>query len=614
MGIQLKNNVSSTLAAAISLSDVGITVATGTGARFPTLSATDYFYATLETSQGTQEIIKVTARSGDNMTIVRAQDGSTANSFGIGARIAMQINVATITTYDPAGTGAVATTVQTKLRESVSVLDFGADPTGATDSYVAFQAAHDSFSAANSSVGGEILIPKGNYYLSQTWKISKQVTITGINAGDHIEFSASSLRFPANTNGIRIYSAIDTPTGNNGAGGTIIDRLFLYAPNAVNTSGDGIFSTTLTIVKNCNIQYFGGNGIYLYGQTGVGETGICDESTLSDIRILNCRGHGVRIRGNDANVIKLIGVQAINSTGYGFYDVGVYCNTYIGCQAAGNAGGSYYSDNNNLYLGCYTEDAASPTSSLSASLVFGGTMQAYESNKIEVATTTGGMAFNIGSGPVRYIWKKNNAEIGRIETTDSIDNFKGANFNSGGNDYVSVTTPAAGTRITYSVNATAQTNAIVFLNSNGNVGSIQTSGSATSYNTSSDYRLKNITGNLVNSGAFIDALKPRIGLWKTDGKPFVGFVAHEVQEISPSTVSGKKDATEDVGDVFDNKNILIYKNVEKPNTLPEEWTWVYTATVPKIQHMEYGSAEFIANIVAELQSLRKRVTALETKT
>lgn len=45
---------------------------------------------------------------------------------------------ASLVGYLPAGTGAVASTVQAKLRESVSVLDFGADPTGATDSVGAF--------------------------------------------------------------------------------------------------------------------------------------------------------------------------------------------------------------------------------------------------------------------------------------------------------------------------------------------------------------------------------------------------------------------------------------------------------------------------------------------
>lgn len=43
--------------------------------------------------------------------------------------------------YLPAGSGAVATTVQTKLRESVSVQDFGADPTGAVDATTAINAA-----------------------------------------------------------------------------------------------------------------------------------------------------------------------------------------------------------------------------------------------------------------------------------------------------------------------------------------------------------------------------------------------------------------------------------------------------------------------------------------
>jgi hypothetical protein len=176
MGIQRKNNVSTTLAAAISASDVGMTVATGTGAQFPTLGATDYFYATLETSQGTQEIVKVTARSGDNMTIVRAQDGSTANSFGIGARVSMQINVATITTYDPAGTGAVTTTVQTKLRESVSVKDFGAVGDGVIDDSVAFQNAINAASSGNQGV----FLPSGKYRLTEPIEIPNSVYIEGV--------------------------------------------------------------------------------------------------------------------------------------------------------------------------------------------------------------------------------------------------------------------------------------------------------------------------------------------------------------------------------------------------------------------------------------------------
>jgi len=48
---------------------------------------------------------------------------------------------ATAVSYEPAGTGFVSTTVAAKLKQTISVLDFGADPTGATDSTSAIQAA-----------------------------------------------------------------------------------------------------------------------------------------------------------------------------------------------------------------------------------------------------------------------------------------------------------------------------------------------------------------------------------------------------------------------------------------------------------------------------------------
>ena len=58
-------------------------------------------------------------------------------------------------TYSPNGSGAVQTTVQTKLRESVSVKDFGAVGDGVTDDTAAIQAALN--------ITGKILIPKGSY-------------------------------------------------------------------------------------------------------------------------------------------------------------------------------------------------------------------------------------------------------------------------------------------------------------------------------------------------------------------------------------------------------------------------------------------------------------------
>ena len=65
---------------------------------------------------------------------------------------------ASIVTYSPAGTGALPRTTQSKLRETVSVLDFGADPTGVVDSTSAFNNALISITN-----DGTVLVPSGTY-------------------------------------------------------------------------------------------------------------------------------------------------------------------------------------------------------------------------------------------------------------------------------------------------------------------------------------------------------------------------------------------------------------------------------------------------------------------
>jgi len=81
MTIKWTNNATTTIASGISNSDTTITVAGGTGALFPTLGVGDRFYATLNDSSNNIEIVEVTARSGDVMTVVRGQDGTTALSW-----------------------------------------------------------------------------------------------------------------------------------------------------------------------------------------------------------------------------------------------------------------------------------------------------------------------------------------------------------------------------------------------------------------------------------------------------------------------------------------------------------------------------------------------------
>jgi hypothetical protein len=117
-----------------------------------------------------------------------------------------------------------------------------------------------------------------------------------------------------------------------------------------------------------------------------------------------------------------------------------------------------------------------------------------------------------------------------------------------------------------------------YLFTGSTVGSISTNGTITIYNTTSDYRLKNNQEPLTGSGAFIDALQPKTWNWAQNGSKGAGFIAHEFAEVSPSSVNGEKDALDAEGN-------------------------------PVYQSMQASSAEVIANLVAEIQSLRQRLSA-----
>ncbi len=91
MSVKFSNNGHSTLAASLASNATSITVASGHGARFPSLSSGEYFYATLIDASNNLEIVKVTARSSDVLTATRAQEGTTARAYAIGDRIELRV-------------------------------------------------------------------------------------------------------------------------------------------------------------------------------------------------------------------------------------------------------------------------------------------------------------------------------------------------------------------------------------------------------------------------------------------------------------------------------------------------------------------------------------------
>ena len=97
MGVKVANNAASTIVGGISSVGTTVTVVAGAGALFPALSAGDYFYATLANIAGMREIVKVTARVGDVMTLVRSQEGTLAQAFPVGSRFELRVTAASVT-------------------------------------------------------------------------------------------------------------------------------------------------------------------------------------------------------------------------------------------------------------------------------------------------------------------------------------------------------------------------------------------------------------------------------------------------------------------------------------------------------------------------------------
>jgi hypothetical protein len=87
----------------------------------------------------------------------------------------------------------------------------------------------------------------------------------------------------------------------------------------------------------------------------------------------------------------------------------------------------------------------------------------------------------------------------------------------------------------------------IFQRNNSTVGSISVTTTATAYNTSSDYRLKNTIAPMTGALAKVALLKPVTYKWNANGSDGEGFIAHELAEVVPHAVTGAKDAVDEDG-------------------------------------------------------------------
>ena len=267
MAVLLANNVASTLALSLTATATSLRVATGAGSRFPSPTGSDYFYLTIISTTGEVEIIKVTSRVNDVMTIVRAQDNTTAKNFPANSRVEVRINAqsvkdtatdtvapvstaltaltARVTTAESdidalqaadialdarldtleafdttlgtsagsnsvgflqAGTGAVARTVQGKLRDTVSAFDFMtsaqiADVKAGTQLLDVSQALQNAIDYACYTGKCSLYIPAGAYKITKTLQVGYGATggTVGANGFVSVVIFGDGVKFRAET-------------------------------------------------------------------------------------------------------------------------------------------------------------------------------------------------------------------------------------------------------------------------------------------------------------------------------------------------------------------------------------------------------------------------------
>ena len=114
-------------------------------------------------------------------------------------------------------------------------------------------------------------------------------------------------------------------------------------------------------------------------------------------------------------------------------------------------------------------------------------------------------------------------------------------------------------------NSTGTNNPFAIFHANGTsqIGSINCTNTATEFNTSSDYRLKQNIQPLENGLERLNNLNPVKFDWKEDGTTSEGFIAHEAQEVFPDAVSGEKDGEEMQGMDYGRITPLLVKAIQE---------------------------------------------------
>ena len=246
-------------------------------------------------------------------------------------------------------------------------------------------------------------------------------------------------------------------------------------------------------------------------------------------------------------------------------------------------------DATNNRVGIGTASPSQPLHVVGGAVRFQNTQDTY----FQINTTDTHL-YTAGSHPLRF--GTNSAERMRIDSGGNIfvgktaDNYATTGIKLGNNGRMQVSSAVSDDNVALDKDVAG--NLMYFSVSTANVGTIYTNGSSTSYNTASDYRLKDNVNYSFDATTRLKQLKPCRFNFITDVNTTVdGFLAHEVSQVVPEAVTGTKDAT------------------KQQDIINEDGEVIGTETVPDYQGID--QAKLVPLLVATIQELEARITALE---
>ena len=231
------NNAYSTLASTLTAASTTISVASSEGARFPAATTGgDYFYATLIDTSNNLEIVKVTNRSGDTFTVVRAQDGTTAREYSAADRIELRPVAALLEDIRDGAIIADGSITYAKIQDVTADRLLGRTTAGAgvveevplldeddmaSDSATAVPTQQSVKAYVDAEVGA---IPTASSGLSEVVEYTSSGTFTKASYTDARQFIVTAIG-PGGDGADGFSSGVGGGGGGGGGGGVAVKRL-----------------------------------------------------------------------------------------------------------------------------------------------------------------------------------------------------------------------------------------------------------------------------------------------------------------------------------------------------------------------------------------------------